>query len=81
MKTTYYLVIHENNRPKGVSTALKSILSKESAAVVLQDGNPVITRKEDGLTYRVTSKKYFEYDGADGVKILFIICDADKVKK
>lgn len=78
-KVTYYLVIHDNKGNKGVSAALKSIVSESKAKILLRDENPVITRKENGGQYRVTDKKYFEYVNTDGTKTLFIVCNADKI--
>lgn len=78
-KKTYYLVIHEKGRT-GVSAALKSVLSKENAQIILQDkGNATITRKEDGVKYLLLDKKYFEYENTDLSKTLFIICNGQKI--
>jgi len=75
----YYLVLHEQGRT-GVSAALKSILSKENAQVILQgNGLPVVTRKEDGIKYQVLDKKLFEYDNTDETKTLFIVCNAKRI--
>lgn len=77
---TYFLVIYENGKPRGVMSALKSILSEENAKVLLQEANPMITRKEDGMKYQVTDKKLFEYENTDGSKTIFIICNCQKQK-
>lgn len=77
---TYYLVLFEAGRT-GVTSALKSILSEQSAELILKDvGRPTITRKEDGKKYLIMDKKLFEYKNLDGSITLFIVCNAEKIK-
>ena len=78
---TYYLVLHRQDRGSGAIAALKSVLTKENADIILQDtGFPVVTRKEDGKKYQITSKKMFEYENTDQSKTLFIICGCKILK-
>ena len=82
MKRVYYLVIYDNAKSQtGDSMALKSIISEESAKILLSDSGATITRKECGNRFRITSKKVFEYTNTDGTKTTFIIADADRQKK
>lgn len=81
-KRIYFLVIYDNEKKaKGDALALKSIVSEQSANILLTDPGATITRKECGNSYTITSKRVFEYVNTDGTKTTFIVADADRKKK
>lgn len=81
---TYYLIIYENGKGKGLSNARPSIVDEEkNIKVLLQNGLPTITRYEKGekLIFQATAKRYFEYKNTDDSITLFVVCDADLITK
>lgn len=77
---TYYLVLFDEAKPKGVSFAMHSLLTEETVKVVLQDDNATITRNT-GEKYTITNKRLFDYKNTDGKMSLMIVADAKRVKK
>lgn len=76
---SYYLVMYEEGKSKGVIHAYKKVLNEYQAKIILQDaGNPTLTIKESGSKYLLTNKRLFEYTNTDGTTTLFIICDGVK---
>ena len=78
---TYYMVLYDNSKPKGVTFAMPSVLDKENADIMLQSGMPTVDRKANGKKYQLTGKRYFNFKNTDGTETLFIICDADEISK
>tara|TARA_R110000868_G_scaffold203901_1_gene451814 strand:+ start:1017 stop:1262 length:246 start_codon:yes stop_codon:yes gene_type:complete len=78
MKKTYYLVIYDVKKGRGLVNALPSVIDEEAAQVLFQDANPTIERKRGGK-FLVKEKRFFEYSNPDGSKTVFIICDAERI--
>lgn len=77
---TYFLVIYEQGKTKTDNNAKKGSISEQTAKKILADnGNPTLTRKEDGLTYKILEKRLFEFVENGKEKVLFIIVDAVKL--
>jgi hypothetical protein len=78
---SYYLVMYEEGKSKGVIHAYKKVLNEYQTKIILQDAaNPTLTIKENGSKYLLTNKRLFEYINTDGTTTLFIICDGVKQK-
>lgn len=81
MAKTYFMILYDEDRPKGASMAMHKVLSKDDASVLLQDAAATIDIPRG--KYKVTSKRLFNFDyiGEKGEKkeMLFIIVDAKKV--